>query len=240
MIRALVAANPDLAHELGAAAAPASGKRWFTKVVERVAAAAVGKQFGVLGPRAAGKTTLHTWLREGVLVSGSRPTVLATTAPAGRAKFPDASLVIKAGRDVPGERATNLRAWEEVVRQSDYLVYVFDANKLLRGDEDHRREVASDCTVVGQLVRTHHGDRERPRIAMLGTHCDLATGYAPTGALFDRFASRVIGLSAVDDGRYYLRQARPNSPRPSVVLGALNTEQSAELVSIRLLKTLLA
>ena len=88
----------------------------------------------------------------------------AQKVPSRRKKFRDgtsgsktALLNIKQGTDVPGTRTQNFADWRQVISESDYLIYMFDAHKLLNRDDDHRRAVTSDCTIVGQLIYEHHG-----------------------------------------------------------------------------------
>ena len=149
-------------------------------------------------------------------------------------------LILKKGRDVPGDRRTNFADWRKVVKESHYLLYVFDVNRLVSCDRDHRREVTSDCSMVGQLLYDEHGELGGPRVVLVGTHCDQLPGYVPSSRRqqFLELTNMIGQLEAVDDALYQLRAARERDPRPPLVLGALNTPDNAADLSVRLLTAL--
>jgi hypothetical protein len=149
-------------------------------------------------------------------------------------------LILKKGRDVPGDRRTNFADWRKVVRESHYLLYLFDAKRLAGRDRDHRREVISDCSMVGQLLFDEHGDFGGPTVVLVGTHCDQVQGYVPSSQRrqFLQFTQMIANLEAVDDAQHQLRAARVQDHRPPLVLGALNTPENAADLSVWLLTAL--
>jgi hypothetical protein len=216
----------------------------FRTAVDNVAIFTRGKQLGVLGPRAAGKTTLHTWLRDRTVTTDYVPTLAAESTRKARQHFESNGasngLILKKGRDVPGDRRTNFADWRKVVSESHYLLYLFDANRLVGGDRDHRREVISDCSMVGQLLYDEHGDFGGPKVVLVGTHCDQMQGYVPSSQRrqFLKFTQMIAQLEAVDDAQHQLRAARERDHRPPLVLGALNTPEIAADLSVRLMTAL--
>jgi hypothetical protein len=236
---------PGFELELGVPRKPTASAR-LREFVDGIAIATRGKRIGILGPRGAGKTTLHTYLRDGELTHAYRPTLGAAPTHKVRRTLADANnprrfarLLLKGGQDVGGDRLTNYEQWEAVVRDSHFLVYLFDTERLVAGDDEHRREVVGDCTVVGQSIRKHHGDSNTPRLVVVGTHCDRVAGYAAsTDPAYLEFDRRVRALQAVGDVLHYLRAARRNALRPQLLLGALNDTVNADDLAIRMLDAL--
>jgi hypothetical protein len=219
----------------------------FRAMFSGVASWAVGKNFGVLGPRAAGKTTLQIWLRDGQLVKDPGPTLAAsdmnsvwrrrrsTAADVGRT-----GLILKRGLDVPGDRKTNMSSWRRVVRDAHYLVYMFDAARVLAGEREHRLEISADCSTVGQLIRDERGVGRWPKVAVVGTHCDQAPGYAPPSdkSTHLAFKRRLEDVEALSDAQYLLRLNRGTEEDAPLLLGSLDSPEGAEELSVRLLNEL--
>src|SRR4051794_32634364 len=98
---------------------------------DKLVVALTGKRIGILGAPVVGKTVLHRFLREGVVVTtyeatmrperqeGARPRLETKNAGEDRSR-----LAIRKGRDVPGSSRRALADWKRVVGESDILLYL--------------------------------------------------------------------------------------------------------------------
>jgi hypothetical protein len=201
-----------------------------------------GKRVGILGPRNSGKTTLHTWLREGALPAEYRPTQQAVTTKKARPTLqgPDSTekLALKQGRDVSGDAINDLAAWRTVIDESDVLVYLFDASLVLVNDEGQRRQIIRDCAMIGPRVADRRDNGRGPRIALVGTHCDLIDGYAADGSGQTRIAihERVLAIEALKDARWSIQDALADDSPPTVIFGSLKEPETADDLSYRVFK----
>lgn len=200
-----------------------------------------GKRIGILGPRAAGKTTLHSWLRDRELPEEYRPTYAPAEKARARPKIQSGSderrISIKKGRDIGGEMIPYLGAWQRVIAESDVLLYLFDVLGPLENNDDYRREMVRDCGMIGALIAEKRSAGSLPRLALVGTHCDLVEGYCPPSdaAGFLSFIRRIRELEPVKDSLWGLREPLDNAVEPELVLGSLVDEESARELEYRLL-----
>jgi hypothetical protein len=193
-----------------------------------------GKQIGVLGQRAVGKTFLQTFLREGELPKQYRATVASKKLPPARPKLrgekrnEKTKVAIRTGADVPGDSATNTDEWRELTHEVDVLLYLFNVQLLLEGDASHAERMLVDAELVGSFIDERQKlDKGVPKVALVGTHCDLVDGYEPpsSGTDFLIFFSSVFEREEVKRAALLIGQSLPSVPRP--VVGSLATDDEA-------------
>jgi hypothetical protein len=194
-----------------------------------------GKRLGVLGERRVGKTVLNKYIREGRLVREYEQTIRADRVRAARPSVTavDGSgstrVAIKKGHDVPGDSRTNIDAWRDIVRESDYLLYLFDAHLLLHDSGAHGRRVRAQCeTITGFLEDRSTSNPPLPKVVMVGTHCDLDASYvSPSlGTRSWRFYNEVRTQADVDRSSMTFGTVLENEA--PVVIGSLATREDAD------------
>ena len=205
-----------------------------------------GSTIGVLGQRAAGKTTLHQAIRNAPLPNAYKPTVSAQAlgrargriqAMPGSSQQPQSSrIALREGNDVPGDSKLNAPAWKDLVLTSDVILYLFDARKLVAGDVDHAERFRFDCELISHFLNDRSKAKAEPAFALVGTHGDLDPTYQPpnTGSPHYDYWYRVRNLPTVDYGVLQLGAALPELPR--VVVGSLKTAESAADLAFRVFK----
>jgi GTPase SAR1 family protein len=203
-----------------------------------------GSTIGILGQRAAGKTTLHAVFRDAPMPDGYRPTVAAQSVGTGRQLFQalpgsdhqpqSGKVAVRKGRDVPGDSKLNAASWKDVILESDVVLYLFDVHKLLASDAEYAERFKFDCELIEEFLGSRTGPE--PKFALVGTHCDLEPTYRPpnSGSPFFRFWNKVNTLEVVQYGVIRLGQALENEPR--VVLGSMKTLDSAADLAFRICK----
>jgi hypothetical protein len=206
-----------------------------------------GKRLGVLGPRAAGKTTLLQYLTSGSLPTEYRPTLGVEQVKAGRPRVSELGgsredpgsghVSLRRGRDVPGDSGPNLEAWEEVVFESDAVLYLFNVQLMMSGDQAHATRVLADCELVGGFFRKRKEQGAKlPKAVMVGTHCDLDPDYSPpsAGTEFLLYYSNVIQNADLIAAQQAISQVHAKPVQ--VVIGSLKNKASASDLSYRVLK----
>jgi hypothetical protein len=206
-----------------------------------------GKRVAVLGPRAAGKTTLQTYLREGTIVATYEPTLSATEAGYGRREVKElpgaerkqgvGKVAVKKGRDVPGDSKANQAAWREQALEYDVVLYLFDAHKVLNGARAMANRIVYDCDLIGGFLEQRLSDGgSLPKAAIVGTHCDLDDAYQPPnkGTAHMAYWAKVTSRKAVTEAQENLSKAY-DDPVP-VVVGSLKDAESAGELTWRVLK----
>ena len=182
-------------------------------IIDSIAIFFRGRQLAVVGPRAAGKTTLHTWLRSGELPGEyglrwrhSPRRMLGLKSGRDEPK----KMGFKKGVDVPGDVLTSLETWRQVVQSADIALVLFDVARTLDPKDDHGRELGQACSVLSAII-SDDGSNGEARIALVGTHCDLVEGYVPPSAStgFVEFERMVRRNKRVEDALWNLERVAP-------------------------------
>src|SRR3954470_20949615 len=131
---------------------------------DRIVVLARGRTVAVLGPQAVGKTTLHHFLRDGVHPGDPyRPTVGTRRVEQGRPEVADNGdhhkIAIRKGLDVPGDSKNNADDWGQLVRDSDVLLYLFDATKILAHDEEQLQRIRGDSDFISEMLLRRSQER---------------------------------------------------------------------------------
>lgn len=206
---------------------------------DRLVIAFTGKRVGLLGPREVGKTVMHRLLREGKLTTDYVATVRAEGRSGGRHRLRTEGpmeagpvrLAVRKGRDVPGDSATNLADWKQVVAESDYLLYLFNACELLSDDGSHGREIATDCELIARFLEQRD---HLPAVALVGTHADLDPRYvSPTkGSKSVKYQALVHANEHLERSAMLLGSVMPDEP--PIVIGSMRSQGAAEDLAWRI------
>jgi hypothetical protein len=136
------------------------GRAWW-EVIIRVFS---GKDVAVLGPRAAGKTTLFDFLVESDRASGPYTPTL-TPKNTDWYRNTKIGVTIEKGVDVPGKESA-YPFWQQAFGSADFVFYLFDAHRL-RTVKGYRVVVLREA----RLFKTW--GTEGKRVMMIGTHADV-------------------------------------------------------------------
>lgn len=180
-----------------------------------------GKRVAVLGARGVGKTHLVKFLATGTIPSTYKQTVTPTKFPPRRFDLKELELNVKDSLDVTGDKAAYIR-WKELVRDSDVVLYLLRADKVLAGDAVVEARVREDITHLGDWLADA---KDRPDFFIVGTHCDLAEGFSALaedkiGDYVDKFCKLPI-MSEL-----FLRVG--GASQVKVVIGSMKTIEHTE------------
>jgi hypothetical protein len=185
-----------------------------------------GKRLAVIGERQVGKTTLITYLKDGSVPAEYRETVVPEKAKGERIQLNTLQLDIKTTMDVPGTK-DYYADWQKYYRESDYVLYLLRADRLLAGDAATQSRVLSDFHHIESWRKQHSSP---PTLLLIGTHCDLDPNYASTSAgnYSDRFRKLPVVVEAITRGG--------GGAAVKVVLGSMETSGDAEALVFNFLK----
>jgi GTPase SAR1 family protein len=176
-----------------------------------------GKKIAILGPRAAGKTTLYDYLQDGTVATARSQTIAPTKRDALRHK--DLRLSIKKGRDVPGSDV-HYPEWRRLFKKADIVFYVFDAH-LTRTELDYRERLSRD----GRQLRKWGADKKV--IYLVGTHRDKDPMAARCSAA--DYTDEILELDVIEALRARVRAK-------SIAVGDLETDRSAGALIRRVMR----
>jgi hypothetical protein len=211
---------------------------------DRLVLLIAGKDVGVVGMRAAGKSRLHSFLRSGELPDPGvyLPTYNAQSVPAARPRLVRANasgqgrrVNIRKGIDVPGKISDSVSYWKSEVCESDIVLYLFDAFKVWSGDTSYGEEMIEQCYAVDALLanRPIRG-RRNAKVFLVGTHVDQGPcGTLPSHtAQAMEFYAGVITAGSVVEAKSVLGRSVTNPAY--MILGSLLTVETASDVCWRL------
>lgn len=133
-----------------------------------------GKRVAVLGARAVGKTHLIKFLSSGSIPAEYKQTVAPEKTSGRRFHLRDLDLKVKDTLDVSGDKAAYAE-WKQLHDQADLVLYLLRADRLIAGDAAVEERVRDDLRHIGGWLDAR---TSRPRFFIIGTHCDLDSGFA--------------------------------------------------------------
>jgi GTPase SAR1 family protein len=196
--------------------------KWHDVVV-----ALKGKKLAVLGARTVGKTSLVTFLSSGSIPEKYRQTLAPEKASARRVQLKDLDLKVADTLDVPGSKDAYAE-WKKLHDQSDVVLYLLRADRLIAGDAAVETRVRDDLRHIGGWLEARS---PRPPLFIVGTHCDLDPEFASLspdrrGDYIDKFHKLPIVSESVARGG--------GGQVAKVVLGSLKTIQDTEILVYQL------
>lgn len=187
-----------------------------------------GKRLAILGARRVGKTHLARFLTSGSIPADYKQTVAPEKTAAHRFQLKDLDLKIKKGLDLSGDKA-NYAEWKELHDQSDIVLYLLRADRLIAGDEEVESRARDDLRQISYWLESR--GKQRPLFFIVGTHCDLDREFATltedrVGDYMDKFRRLPIMRELVaHSGGACLTK---------VVLGSMATIESTEALTYQI------
>lgn len=135
-----------------------------------------GKRFAVLGPAAAGKTTMINFLRTGEVTLHYEETEAPTKLKGRKIKLKEYELKIDDIIDVPGDKDFH-SDWKRQVSIADVVCYIFDASRFVKGESSYIDLVTSEMRHVSEWRRDRAKEYSAVRFFVIGTHLDLVLDY---------------------------------------------------------------
>lgn len=180
-----------------------------------------GYKIAALGEIAVGKSTLLQ-----ILTTGSMPQeYMATLGVNGisGSTYKAGNLEVKFAPtfDVGGEKH-NSAMWSNLVRDSDIVLYLVFANRIMQNDMHTIERVKSDVTQINMWLSA---SAKSQRIAIVGTHADLDSHYTELDeSTFSGFVDKFRNTPPVE---YMVEQLRGASKTP-VIVGSLKDAKESE------------
>jgi signal recognition particle receptor subunit beta len=133
------------------------------------------KKVVVLGPRAAGKSTLVRFLLEGELPVEYLVTAKPERFEGRKVSMGDIDLQVAPITDVPGDEQSHAE-WERQFQEADVAAYLIDARKVWSGDSTYIKTIDGEMRHIGEWLEKRID--KPPRFLLIATHCDLIAEYA--------------------------------------------------------------
>lgn len=182
-----------------------------------------GKRVAILGRQAVGKTTLLSLLM-GEDVSGSRKTTVdPTTGGTFELQIGKKTVRFRVRHDQPGWAPENsYKGWSEEFGDADFVLYLFRADLIARGDRGTVALVEQDLNQFKSWLPKGGAGVPAPKIILIGTWADRSPEFAKDAA---KFASRIRRARPIKLGAVKLNKA-------DLVVGSLSAEEdSAKLIA---------
>lgn len=127
-----------------------------------------GKNLAILGEIETGKTTLHSFLREGKLTTVHEATTRKVVVPKNNFELEDQELILKKGIDVSGQK-DYMKDWKDIFIKSDYCFYMFNAHKVYNDNQNHIKNINYHLTHINNW-KIDNGVKSQ--IILIGTFAD--------------------------------------------------------------------
>tara|TARA_R110002020_G_scaffold37705_5_gene113692 strand:+ start:10936 stop:11616 length:681 start_codon:yes stop_codon:yes gene_type:complete len=192
-----------------------------------------GKRITVLGERGVGKTTLVQFLTSGTLPTDVAQTLAPEKNPGRRFALKDLDLKVKDITDVSGSEDAYAE-WKKQVLGADMILYLLRADLVNQDDPAVTKRTLKDLKHLGDWLE---GTKRRPRLFIIGTHCDLDEKFkrlspANKGDYLDEFTRNSVVRQLISHGG--------GQAQATVLLGSLKSEAECEAVVHDILKRLIA
>lgn len=210
-----------------AAATAATVALWMKPHVEKAVADInklwAGKRVAILGRQSVGKTTLLTRLM-GEDVSGVlKRTVDPTTGGTFELRIGKKSVRFRVRHDQPGWAPENsYKGWSEEFDDADFVLYLFRADLIARGDRETVELVERDLNQFRDWLGRAGAGASVPKIILIGTWADRSPDFVKDAA---KFTSRIRKARPIKIGAVKLNKA-------DLVVGSLSAEEDgAKLIA---------
>lgn len=127
-----------------------------------------GAKIAILGTRAVGKSTLFDFLQTNKIDINKKyeQTRTVRRIDASTIDIDGVEIDISVNYDVGGSSA-NHREWQDRIIESDYVIYLVDANKVLTKDNKHLIEIKEDLQAISEHMRN-----SRKKLFLIGSKAD--------------------------------------------------------------------
>lgn len=127
-----------------------------------------GKNLVILGTIETGKTTMHTFLRNGEIIENHRATRREKTVKANTFKLQDLKLKISKGKDISGQKDFH-KDWKELYKDGDICFYLFDSSKVYNNDKAYIETIKNHLKHIGNWKTEC---KQIPKTIVIGTFAD--------------------------------------------------------------------
>ena len=152
----------------------------------------LGKKFAILGSRTSGKTSLHTFLGSGEVLSK----YVATTTDKTREnyfKLKHLKLRVSSSTDIGGTEDF-VHLWENLIKNADYICYTIKTDEIHKQNEKYIDKVRGHINLILQHIDKHHMGKKK--LYLIYNFCDLITDYEVNKEKFlDEFKIKTIKIN---------------------------------------------
>ncbi|WP_026935155.1 GTPase domain-containing protein [Christiangramia echinicola] len=138
----------------------------------------------VLGLKGCGKTTLQNYLRqteheENTPISGIDLNEIILSH--GNKK-----IRLKKGKDVSGDDTAIMHQYENVIDESDHIIFITDSSRLIT-EANYLRKSRGLLNKINKKIKTSEGDK---KLILIGSHRDLLQNRGPNKKIDDSWLSK--------------------------------------------------
>lgn len=184
-----------------------------------------GKRIAVLGSREVGKSTLFEFLQNQKIDLSKKYEQTRSVRKIDNIEvnIDGASLRISTSYDVGGGEISHL-SWVDQIKESDYIFYLLDANKVMKSDKIHISEIKKDMAAIQKQIASH----ANKRIFLIATKSDCHHQYKTSG-FEDKLMNRPIILET--------RLNLGGTDRCKLIVGSLSSTNEAKNLVKQFLNT---
>ena len=178
-----------------------------------------GKRIAILGSREVGKSTLFYFLQNQEIDPNKKyeQTRSARKIDKIEVNIDGASLQINKSYDVGGGEISHL-SWVDQIKESDYIFYLLDANKVMDSDRIHISEIKKDMAAIQKQIVSYTDKK----VFLIATKSDCHQQYNTSG-----FEDKLMNKSIILETMLNLGGIE----RCKLIVGSLsNTDEAKKLV----------
>jgi len=219
----LIKAGVGVVAAAGVAIAALVVKPHIVRAARKVNKLWAGKRVAILGRQAVGKTTLLSLLMGEDMSESRKTTVDPTTGGTFEFQIGKKTVRFRVRHDQPGWAPENsYKGWNEEFGDADFVLYLFRADLIARGDRGTVALVEQDLNQFKSWLSRTGAGVPAPKIILVGTWADQSPDFARDAA---KFTSRIRKARPIKLGAVKLNKA-------DLVVGSLSAEEhSAKLIA---------
>lgn len=186
-----------------------------------------GKKIVVLGGRGVGKTTLLNYLINGEITGNYEQTI-------GKNKIDKPFSLEKLdwiiqnknikGNDVGGSE-DHYAEWKALAKDTDFIVYLFNAKDWLNSPEKFESKFYSEINVIKDII----AENKNIKVMVVGTHIDLDENYSANH--FSQYRDEILGEPIM----LGMRGLLGGEERCKLELATLKDEAGLEKITVKIL-----
>ena len=152
-----------------------------------------GKRITILGSRGVGKSTLFDFLQNQKIDPNKKyeQTRSVRKIDNMEVNIDGASLRISTSYDVGGGEISH-RTWLDQIKESDYIFYLLDANKVMNSDRIHINEIKKDMAAIQKQIVSY----TNKKVFLIATKSDCHKQYNTSG-FEDKLMNKSIILETI-------------------------------------------